>query len=126
MLYPRFEIAKTHFPGLTEAGPTVAITPSSDIWSGSSGLLLPQVQCRLISPDGVEIESYDRAGELLVKSPSLVPGYLNNDIANRETFQRDWLHTGDVALFRKSDRGNEHLFIVDRLKELIKVKVRIS
>ena len=34
------------------------------------------------------------------------------------------MHTGDEAVFRKAPSGNEHVFIVDRIKELIKVKVR--
>jgi acyl-CoA synthetase (AMP-forming)/AMP-acid ligase II len=51
--------AKRYLPGLTEAGPTVSVTLSDDIWTGSSGTLLPEVQCRLISPDGAEVERYD-------------------------------------------------------------------
>lgn len=35
-----------------------------------------------------------------------------------------WLRTGDVGLFRKGPEGNDHLFIVDRLKDMLKVKVR--
>jgi long-subunit acyl-CoA synthetase (AMP-forming) len=84
---------------------------------------LPSVECRLLSPEGAEIEDYDRPGELLVRSPSVVLGYMNNDVANEETFQDGWLRTGDEAVIRKSPKGYEHVFIVDRIKELIKVKV---
>ena len=66
---------------------------------------------------------YDQPGELLVKSPSVVLGYLNNDKANKETFQDGWMRTGDEAVIRKAPSGNEHVFITDRIKELIKVKV---
>ena len=59
----------------------------------------------------------------MVKSPSVVLGYLNNPQANKETFQDGWMRTGDEAVVRKSPQGNEHIFIVDRIKELIKVKV---
>ena len=45
-------------------------------------------------------------------------GYLNNEKATAETIQDEWLHSGDVAYY---DDGG-HLFIVDRIKELIKVK----
>ena len=76
--------------------------------------------------NGEEINSYDQEGEILIRSPSVVLGYLKNEEANRETFQNGWLRTGDVAVIRKSEQGNEHVFIVDRIKELIKVKVRES
>ena len=59
----------------------------------------------------------------MVKSPGVVLGYLNNHQANKETFQDGWMRTGDEAVVRKSPQGNEHIFIVDRIKELIKVKV---
>lgn len=56
----------------------------------------------------------------------MVLGYLNNDKANKETFQDGWMRTGDEAVIKKGPSGNEHVFIVDRIKELIKVKVRYS
>jgi long-subunit acyl-CoA synthetase (AMP-forming) len=105
------------------------MTNHTDIWFGSSGSLLPGVKGKLMSIDGVEITGYDQPGELVAQSPSVVLGYLNNDKANKETFLDDtdgkgrWMRTGDEAVFRKSPAGNEHLFIVDRIKELIKVKV---
>jgi acyl-CoA synthetase (AMP-forming)/AMP-acid ligase II len=79
-----------------------------------------------VTPEGNEITGYDQPGELLVKSPAVVLGYLNNDRANRETFQDGYMRTGDEAVIRKSPSGNEHIFIVDRIKELIKVKVSIK
>ncbi|KAI9771790.1 MAG: hypothetical protein M1840_001560 [Geoglossum simile] len=108
--------------GLTETSTVVCSTINVDIWLGSSGSILPSVECRLISPEGAEIEGYDQPGELLVRSPSVVLGYMDNDVANEETFQDGWLRTGDEAVIRKSPRGYEHVFIVDRIKELIKVK----
>ena len=83
-----------------------------------------------MSIEGVEITGYEQPGELVVQSPSVVLGYLNNDKANQETFLDDtdglgrWMRTGDEAVIRKSPAGNEHIAIVDRIKELIKVKVR--
>jgi acyl-CoA synthetase (AMP-forming)/AMP-acid ligase II len=77
-----------------------------------------------MSPDGVELTGYDQPGELVVRSPSVVLGYLNNEKATKETFKDGWMHTGDEAVFRRGPKGTEHLFIVDRIKELIKVKVR--
>ena len=101
------------------------MTAADDIWLGSSGSFLPMVEARILSVDGVEITGFDQPGELVIKSPSVVLGYLNNDEADRETFQDGWMRTGDVAVIKKSPKGNEHCFIVDRIKELIKVKVRL-
>ena len=82
----------------------------------------------ILSVDGKGLTGHDQPGELLVKSPAVVLGYLNNPEANKEAFVTDkngdrWLRTGDEVVFRKSANGHEHLFIVDRIKELIKVKV---
>ena len=80
-------------------------------------------EAKIISTEGVEITGYDQPGELVVKSPSVVLGYLDNEKATKETFQDGWMFTGDEAVVRVSPKGYEHIFIVDRIKELIKVKV---
>ncbi|PGG98726.1 ribosome assembly protein SQT1 [Blastomyces parvus] len=108
--------------GLTETCTVVSSTSSDDIFPGSSGSLLPGVEVRLLSPEGKEITGYDQPGELVVRSPSVTIGYLNNEKATRETYRDDWMYTGDEAIFRVAPSGNEHVFIVDRIKELIKVK----
>ncbi len=103
----------------------VLSTPVHDIWFGSCGSLLPSCKAKIVSIEGIEITGYDQPGELVISSPSVVLGYLNNDQANRETFQDGWMRTGDEAVVRKGPNGNDHFFIVDRIKELIKVKVRM-
>lgn len=118
--YPKWNIRQGY--GLTETSTVVCSTAADDIWFGSSGCFLPMVEARIMSVEGTEITDYDQPGELVVRSPSVVLGYLNNDEANRDTFQDGWMHTGDVAMIRKGPKGTEHCFIVDRLKELIKVK----
>ncbi|KAL8706179.1 MAG: hypothetical protein Q9201_000757 [Fulgogasparrea decipioides] len=118
--YPSLHIRQGY--GLTETATVLCSSSPHDIWLGSSGSFLPMVQARILSVEGTEITGYDQSGELVVKSPSVVLGYLNNEEANRETFQDGWMRTGDVAVIRKSPSGNEHCFIVDRIKELIKVK----
>lgn len=109
--------------GLTETSTVICSTAVHDIFLGSCGSLIPSVQAKIVSIEGTEITEYDQPGELVVKSPSVVLGYLNNPQANKETFQDGWMRTGDEAVVRKSPQGNEHIFIVDRIKELIKVKV---
>jgi long-subunit acyl-CoA synthetase (AMP-forming) len=115
--------------GLTETSTVVCSSPETDIWFGSSGSFIPGYKTKIVSLEGVEITGYDQPGELIVQSPSVVLGYLNNDKANMETFLADtdgggrWMRTGDEAVIRVAPSGNEHVFIVDRIKELIKVKV---
>ena len=84
-LYPSWKIRQGY--GLTETCTVVSSSSPNDIWFGSSGSLIPGVECKIIDPEGKEITEYDTPGELLVKSPSVVLGYLNNDKANAETFQ---------------------------------------
>ncbi|KAK7515444.1 hypothetical protein IWZ03DRAFT_394732 [Phyllosticta citriasiana] len=108
--------------GLTETATVVTSTSINDIWFGSSGSLVSGCQAKLISPEGHEITEYDQPGELVVKSPAVTLGYLKKPEATRETFQDGWMRTGDEAVIRVSPKGNEHVFIVDRIKELIKVK----
>ena len=64
---------------------------------------------------------------MLFRSPSVVLGYLNNEKATSETFVNHddgrWIRTGDEGIMTLSPSGHEHLVIVDRIKELIKVKV---
>ena len=120
-MYPSWKIRQGY--GLTETCTVVCSSAADDIWFGSSGSLLPGYEVKLITIEGQEITGYDQPGELLAKSPSVVLGYLNNDKANTETFVDGFMRTGDEALIKKSPNGHEHIFIVDRIKELIKVKV---
>lgn len=78
---------------------------------------------------GEDITEYNKPGELFVQTPSLVLDYMNNERATSETFiwRKDgrWIRTGDEVLIRLAHSGNEHLVVVDRLKELIKVNVSL-
>jgi acyl-CoA synthetase (AMP-forming)/AMP-acid ligase II len=124
--YPKWVIRQGY--GLTETCTVVCSTSPDDVWFGSSGSILCGIECRLVTIEGNEVTGYDQPGELLVKSPSVVLGYLKNEQATRETFVEDgeggrWMRTGDEAVIKKSPKGHEHIWIVDRIKELIKVKV---
>lgn len=119
-MFPDWAIQQGY--GLTETATVVCATTSTDIWFGSSGNFLPGVEARIVTPDGKEILEYDTPGELAIRSPSVVLGYLNNEKATKETFRDGWMFTGDEAVMRIGPQGTEHMFIVDRIKELIKVK----
>lgn len=117
----------TCLTGMTETSTVVSSTSEHDVFPGSSGSLLPGVRAKIIGFDGKEVNDYGHPGELVLQSPSVVLGYLNHEKANAETFVWDdegrWIKTGDEAMILKAPSGNEHVFILDRIKELIKVKV---
>ncbi|KAK4169041.1 hypothetical protein QBC43DRAFT_296370 [Cladorrhinum sp. PSN259] len=122
-LQPNWKIIAAY--GLTESATVATFTSTYDTWTGSSGSLLPSFQARLVGPEGNEIEAFGAPGEILLHSPTLFKGYLGNEEATRNAFDsRGWLRTGDVGMFKQSLNGDgaEHLFVLDRLKELIKVK----
>ncbi|MEJ8855527.1 AMP-binding protein [Variovorax robiniae] len=85
---------------------------------GAVGRLLPNMEARLLDTStGAELGPNQR-GELVVRGPTVMRGYFGNVQATDATIDADgWLHTGDVVVID----GDGQLFIVDRLKELIKV-----
>ncbi|AEO54782.1 hypothetical protein MYCTH_2297791 [Thermothelomyces thermophilus ATCC 42464] len=123
-LYPNWRLGQGY--GMTESSTVVCSTSEHDICPGTSGSLVPGTRAKVIDQDGKEITEYGKPGELLVQSPSVTLGYLNNEKATAEAFIWDedgrWLRTGDEVIVTKADSGYEHITIVDRLKELIKVK----
>ena len=120
-MFPKWAVKQGY--GLTETATVVCATVPFDIWFGSSGSLVPGYTARLITPEGNEVTGYQQPGELCVKSPSLVLGYLNNEKATKETFVEledgRYMRTGDEALIDKSPNGHEHVFITDRIKECV-------
>ena len=105
--------------GMTELSPVSHVTPFSRPRSGSSGLAVPNTQCRIVNPETGEDIAPGGEGELWIKGPQVMIGYLNNEKATQDTVTNDgWLKTGDVAVIDKDG----YMFIVDRLKELIKYK----
>ncbi|KAF5602572.1 26S proteasome non-ATPase regulatory subunit 12 [Fusarium pseudocircinatum] len=123
-LYPTWNITQGY--GMTEATGLVTSTSEHDILPRSSGSLLTGTRVKIVGLDAKEIERYDEPGELLVQSPSVALGYLNNEKATAETFvfgkDGRWLKSGDEAVITRGPSGHEHVVIVDRIKELIKVK----
>ncbi|KAJ4496672.1 AMP binding protein [Lentinula lateritia] len=111
--------------GMTECSPASHILPldSSVLKMGSVGVLLPNYQARLVADDSGETEvdaEEGIPGELWLKGPSVMKGYLNNLTANKDSFTADrWYKTGDICVRDKEG----FYFIVDRKKELIKYKV---
>ncbi|MEZ5374958.1 MAG: AMP-binding protein [Acidimicrobiales bacterium] len=104
--------------GMTELSPVSHATVTGEYRVGSCGFTAPNTECRVVDEDGND-QGVDGEGELWVRGPQVMKGYLNNPDATRATIDEDgWLHTGDVARFD----ADGHMFIVDRVKELIKFK----
>jgi acyl-CoA synthetase (AMP-forming)/AMP-acid ligase II len=107
--------------GMTEASPGTHFVyeeESSTTPPGSVGKPVPGTEARLIDPVTGEDRAAGQPGELLVRGPQVMLGYLDDPTATAETITDGWLRTGDVA--QTDENGN--FFIVDRVKELIKYK----
>ncbi|KAF1835166.1 4-coumarate-CoA ligase-like protein [Decorospora gaudefroyi] len=107
--------------GMTEL--TCAATtfhPDKRSESFSVGELLANCEAKIVLDDEGKLEApQGERGEIWVRGPNVMKGYWNKPDATRETLTADgWLKTGDVAYVDEHD----HFFIVDRKKELIKVK----
>jgi acyl-CoA synthetase (AMP-forming)/AMP-acid ligase II len=113
--------------GMTELSPVSHTTPDAtrmpdgvtEVPKGSVGFALPNTECRLIDPATGEDAAPGASGELWVRGPQVMKGYLNNPTATADTLDPEgWLHTGDVAVVDE----NGCYTVVDRVKELIKYK----
>jgi acyl-CoA synthetase (AMP-forming)/AMP-acid ligase II len=108
--------------GLTETSPVthsnVALDPTG-ARAGSVGRPIPNTECKIVDPTTGETLGPNQQGEVCVRGPQVMKGYLNNEQATSQMLTTDcWLHTGDIG-FADTDG---FLYIVDRLKELIKFK----
>uniref|UniRef100_A0A914XJE3 AMP-dependent synthetase/ligase domain-containing protein n=1 Tax=Plectus sambesii TaxID=2011161 RepID=A0A914XJE3_9BILA len=104
--------------GMTEVVVLTHLTPiglGKDTRLGSCGKLLPNFEARLIdATSGRELDGPCQRGELWVRSPSVMKGYLNNPDATKETIdEKGWLRTGDIVYYDKDG----FFFVVDRLKD---------
>ena len=80
--------------GLSEASPTVSLNPLDDTRAGSIGKALPGISIKIVDEQGHDLPTGER-GELLVKGPNVMKGYLNLPEATSSAIIDGWLHTGD-------------------------------
>jgi acyl-CoA synthetase (AMP-forming)/AMP-acid ligase II len=105
--------------GMTELAPVSHLTPKGGGKPGSVGVTAPNTEMMIVDPATGRALGPDEDGEVCVRGPQVMAGYLNNPRATAATIDEDgWLHTGDIG--HVDDDG--HLYVVDRLKELIKCK----
>ncbi len=104
--------------GMTELSPVSHATPTGEGRPGSVGVTVPNTECKIVDANEVE-QGVGGEGELWVRGPLVMKGYFGNESATASTIDADgFLHTGDVGRFDEAG----HLYIVDRVKELIKYK----
>jgi acyl-CoA synthetase (AMP-forming)/AMP-acid ligase II len=107
--------------GLTETSPGTHGHETGKVRNGSIGKLMANMEALLVDPDtGKEVApGINNRGELWLRGPNVMKGYWRNEKATKATVDQDgWLHTGDVAVVDEDG----YFYIVDRIKELIKVK----
>jgi len=107
--------------GMTESSPVTHVTPLDPARHrlGSIGPPVPNTECRIVDlSSGAELGPGEE-GEVCVRGPQVMRGYLDDPEATAATVDPDgWLHTGDVG--RADEDG--YVVLVDRVKELIKYK----
>jgi acyl-CoA synthetase (AMP-forming)/AMP-acid ligase II len=107
--------------GMTETSPVTHSSPAdpSQVRFGSVGVPAPNTECKIMDLETGEILGPKKEGEVCVRGPQVMKGYLNRPEATDATIDSEgWLHTGDIGY---ADEAG-HFFIVDRAKELIKYK----
>lgn len=108
--------------GMTELSPCTHVVPldATDAPPGTVGRLIAGTEMRIVSLDDPDKElGVGEAGEIVIRGPQVMKGYLGRPDATAAMIDRDgWLHTGDVGHVD----ADGWLFVVDRVKELIKYK----
>ncbi|XP_073122426.1 probable CoA ligase CCL5 [Henckelia pumila] len=117
--YPRVTILQGY--GLTESTGIGASTDSLEESRryGTAGMLSPRMEAKIVDPESGAALPVNRTGELWLRGPCIMKGYFSNEEATASTLDSDgWLRTGDLCYIDEDG----FVFVVDRLKELIKYK----
>jgi acyl-CoA synthetase (AMP-forming)/AMP-acid ligase II len=108
--------------GMTEASPVTHLSPTRNttLKPGSAGRVVPNTEVKIVDPvTGEPVGAPNREGELLIRGPQIMKGYLNRPEDTAASIDRErWYHTGDVGYVDEDG----WFYIVDRTKELIKYK----
>lgn len=106
--------------GLTECSGPVCLMPSQGYRDNGLGYPLPDTYFKIVTPGGHDRVPCGEIGEICVAGPTVMVGYLNNEVETNQTLQKHadgliWLHTGDLG---KTDEGG-YIYFVQRLKRMI-------
>ncbi|ODG92166.1 MULTISPECIES: long-chain-fatty-acid--CoA ligase [Bacillaceae] len=101
--------------GLSETAPVTAFNPlKGERKFGSVGVNIPGVLNKVVDKNGFEVPRGE-IGELIVKGPNVMIGYLGMPEETAKVIKNDWFYTGDLA---KMDNDG-YIYIVDRIKDMI-------
>jgi long-chain acyl-CoA synthetase len=104
--------------GLTESSPSASMNPLNDtLRIGTIGVPLPSTLMRIWNEDENRLATPEERGEIQIKGPQVMKGYLNRPEATAEVMLDGWLRTGDIGVM--SEDG--FFRIVDRKKDMILV-----
>ena len=103
---------------MTESSPVSHVQPQENAVLGGCGHPVPNTIAKIVDITTGAALGPNEDGELCVAGPQVMKGYHRNDKATKKTIMKGWLHTGDIAKYNEDGQ----FFIIDRLKELIKVK----
>nr|AIK99960.1 4-coumarate: CoA ligase [Plectranthus barbatus] len=110
--------------GMTEAGPVLSMCLAFakepfGIKSGACGTVVRNAEMKIVDPETGASLGRNQPGEICIRGDQIMKGYLNDPESTKATIdEAGWLHTGDIGFIDADDE----LFIVDRLKEIIKYK----
>jgi len=86
--------------GLTEATPIISSNTPFSHKLGSSGGIMPSVNCTIRKDDGSECKTEEK-GEIVIYGDNVMKGYYKNEVATSESIKENWLYTGDLGYFDK-------------------------
>ena len=113
----KFQVPVLEGYGLSETAPVTAFNPLRGTRKpGSVGIEIPEVKNKVVDPNGMEVPRGE-IGELIVKGPNVMMGYLGMPEATSSALKDGWFYTGDLA--RMDEEG--YIYIVDRKKDMILV-----
>jgi acyl-CoA synthetase (AMP-forming)/AMP-acid ligase II len=120
-LFERVGFRVSQAYGMTEASGATHLGPNTPdkIKPASAGRVMPNTECKVVEVVSGETLAPGEQGEILVRGPTVMKGYLNRPDATAQTIDDEgWLRTGDIGY---ADADGD-FYIVDRAKELIKYK----
>lgn len=105
--------------GMTETSPAITHMVKGSVKYESVGGPIPNTEMKVVHPETCSSLAARQTGEICMRGPQVMKGYFNRPTDTAEFIDSEgWLHTGDLGYY--DEEG--HFYVVDRLKELIKVK----
>ncbi|TSA35828.1 MAG: AMP-dependent synthetase [Porphyromonadaceae bacterium] len=100
--------------GLSEATPIISANTPETHKMGSSGKVIPNVDCKILRADDSEADLGEK-GEIVIRGNNVMKGYYKNPVSTAKTVKGDWLYTGDLGYYDKDG----FLIVVGRGKALL-------